>query len=154
MDFDLPSENGLEGFLVLSICKEWLKPNIIWNESWWMNNVKVDGVNFERWDWAWTPNEMIFWWMNLITRNEVKVDGWICGKEKGWLTLTVETSQLRKLNSMHQIGTHVLLIQLMGEIDQLNYTTNNNDPWMNVSDPIGQTSSSEGGCTNGFHALS
>jgi hypothetical protein len=55
---------------------------------------------------------------------------------------------------MHQIGTHVLLIQLMGEIDQLNYTTNNNDPWMNVSDPIGQTSSSEGGCTNGFHALS
>jgi len=46
---------------------------------------------------------------------------------------------------MHQIGTHLLLIHLMGEIDQLNYTSNNNDPWMNVSGPIGQTSSSEGG---------
>jgi hypothetical protein len=55
---------------------------------------------------------------------------------------------------MHQIGTHVLIIHLMGEIDQLNHTTNNNDPWMNVSDPIGQTSSSEGCCRNGFHALS
>jgi hypothetical protein len=60
---------------------------------------------------------------------------------------------------MHQIGTHVLIIHLMGEIDQLNYTTNN-DPQMNtnndpqMSDPIGQTSSSEGCCKNGFHALS
>ncbi len=36
---------------------------------------------------------------------------------------------------MHQIGTHVLIIHLMGEIDQLKHTTNNNDPWMNVSDP-------------------
>jgi hypothetical protein len=45
---------------------------------------------------------------------------------------------------MHQIGTHVLIIHLMGENDQLNHATNNNDPWMNVSDPIRQTSSSEG----------
>jgi hypothetical protein len=79
-----------------------------------------------------TPNEMIFGWMNLITWNEVKVDGWI---NKGWITLIVETSQLRKLNSMQQIGTHVLIIHLMGEIDQLNHTSNNSDPWMNVSDP-------------------